>query len=64
MVDRKLQKLVFYEKDTLGMDTSDITSIILRIHINEEELQQPKNVCREVKFCPLHCKANVFPQLI
>ena len=53
MVDRKLQKLVFfYEKDTLGMDTSDIPSIILRIHINEEELQ--RNVCSDVRFCPLH----------
>ena len=51
MVDRKLQKLVFfYEKDTLGMDTSDIPSIISRIHINEDELKRAYNVCREVKF--------------
>ena len=40
MVDRKLQKLVFYKKDTLGMATSDTTPIILRIHINEEELKR------------------------
>ena len=32
------------------MDTSDITSIILRIHINEEELQQPNIFVKKWSF--------------
>ena len=59
MVDRKLQKLVFYEKDTLGMATSDINSIILRIHINEEEVKRAWNVGVEEKYCTLRYNANV-----